>query len=275
MTSTIPEKLYGIIGHPLGHTMSPLLHNWGFQEHGIRAVYMAWPIAPDKLKDFVNAMRLLPISGLSITIPHKEPILELLDEVSDRARSIGAVNTLYWRNDMLVGENTDVLGFMLPLREMGKKFDSALVLGAGGASRAVLAGLKELGVRDIAIANRSLENAEKLAKEFQVRVLPWEQRTKADTELLVNTTPLGMSGALQDKSPWPQKAFQANQTAYDLVYNPHTTLFLNQAREAGCVIVPGLRMFVGQAREQFGLWTGKELNGEKASNLVSNALGLA
>ena len=141
-----PEKLYAIIGHPLGHTMSPALHNSGFSMYNLASVYMAFPTPPEKLSNFMTAFRTLPIHGASVTIPHKETVIEYLDEITPRAKTVGAVNTLFWQEDKLVGDNTDVLGFMAPLIGMESKFKRALVLGAGGAAKAVLAGLKELGV---------------------------------------------------------------------------------------------------------------------------------
>ena len=257
-------QIYGIIGHPLGHSLSPTLHNHWFCECGFQnKLYCSWPIPPDKLDDFVRSVRLLPISGASVTIPHKETITPYLDELSPAARQVGAVNTLYWRGDSLAGENTDVSGFMAPLRAGGESINSALVLGAGGASRAVIHGLKELGIKT-AICNRSQDKAEAMAKDMKTDVIPWEKRHSAQADLLVNTTPLGMRGdKTGGKTPW-EKDMRRIKTVYDIIYNPPCTPLLKQAEEEGKSIISGLEMFVGQAREQFRIWTGQKMDSEPA-----------
>ena len=197
----IPEKLYGIIGYPLGHTMSPVLHNWGFERMGVKAVYMAFPTPPEGLAAVVAAVRALPVSGLSVTIPHKEAIMAMLDRVSPLAERTGAVNTVVWEEGRLVGHNTDVVGFLAPMLSLGITPRSALVLGAGGAAKAVLAGLKDLNVTDIMLANRDMRRAENLAEQFGVNLVAWERRDTVDAHLVVNTTPLGMAGKAVDESP--------------------------------------------------------------------------
>lgn len=250
----IATRIYGIIGYPLGHSLSPALHNWAFAAADIPAVYLAWPLAPGKVGDFISAMRTLPIAGASVTIPHKETVLPYLDALTDAARAVGAVNTLFWDEERLVGDNTDVAGFTAPLQ--GLACDAALVLGAGGAARAVLAGLKELGVREVYLANRTPERSAALAAEFGALIVDWEQRATLDPGLLVNATPLGMRGAQADASPWPAAGFRPGQIAYDLVYNPLETRFLREAAAAGARSVDGLTMFLGQAAGQFKRWTG-------------------
>ena len=267
----LPKGLYGIIGHPLGHTMSPALHNWAFGELYPDKVYLAWPLPPTDLAAFIRAARILPISGVSVTIPHKEGVIGLLDQVSPRARAIGAVNTLYWDKGRLCGENTDVIGFAAPLRERGAKLSSALVLGAGGAARAVLAGLKEMEIKEVFIANRSPARAATLAQDFGATAVPWDERDRCQAELLVNTTSLGMAGVDQEASPWPG-AMGKNQIIYDLVYNPLRTKFVREAEAAGALAIGGLEMFLSQAREQFTLWTGGPFDLEKARAVVTTAL---
>lgn len=270
----IPERLYGIVGHPLGHTLSPLLHNWGFALHDLPAVYMAWPLPPGCLPAFMDALRTLPVAGASVTIPHKEQALCLCDRVTERARAVGAVNTLYWEDGAVCGENTDVTGFLAPLRARGLCPAEALVLGAGGAARAVVAGLVELGVRRVRIANRSPEKATSLAASFGCEAVPWEERARAMGGLVVNTTPCGMQGPRCGDSPLPSGAFTGRGLAYDLVYNPLTTRFLAEARNAGWETQDGLSMFVEQGREQFRIWTGLDLPADGARRLVEQALGL-
>ncbi len=269
-----PTKLFGIVGYPLGHSMSPALHNWGFHEVDFPGVYLAWSEPEDKLTDFFNAVRTLKILGGNITIPHKVAALKLVDKVTDRAKNIGAINTYYWEGDNLCGENTDVIGFMAPLK--GKKFKHALVLGAGGVSRAVLAGLKELGVPSITLANRTQEKAATLGKEFGVTVIPWDERMKPDADLIVNATSEGMKGDQVNMTPYEASAL-AGRTGlvYDIVYNPLETRLIREAKAAGWQVESGLTMFVEQARAGFALWTGGiEMPYEKAVEKVKHLLGL-
>jgi shikimate dehydrogenase len=270
----IPEKVYGIIGHPLAQTLSPLLHNWGFARLGVKGSYLAFPTPPEKLAAFIQAVRTLPVSGLSVTIPHKEAVMPLLDGVSDLARRAGAVNTLAWEDGRLMGHNTDVTGFLAPLLERGQAPETALVLGAGGAAKGVLAGLLDLGVSQIAVANRSLRRAQALAGTFGVRAVAWEDRAQVCAGLVVNATPMGMKGKAEGESPLPEDFWNPAHLAYDLVYNPRDTLFLRQAKAAGAEVVDGLAMFAAQGAAQFKLWTGLTLPMEEAERLLAQALGL-
>jgi len=270
-TPLIPEKLYGIIGHPLAQTLSPALHNWGFARLGVAAAYAAFPTPPEKLAAFIQAVRTLPIAGLSVTIPHKETVMPLLDAVAPSAQRANAVNTLVWEDGLLVGHNTDVTGFVAPLVER-EGLKSVLVLGAGGAAKAVLAGLSELGITDIVVTNRDLERARKLAAQFGVSAVGWEERTGACADLVVNATPMGMKGKAEEDSPLPPGFWKPGQTAYDLVYNPRETLFLRQAAKARARVIDGLTMFAAQGAAQFKLWTGLDLPMEEVRDLLARAL---
>ena len=253
----IPERICGVIGWPLGHSLSPLLHNWAFQRLGLDYAYMAWPTPPERLEEVVRAVRALPVWGLSVTLPHKVRLMELADDVSAEARAAHAANTLYWSKGRLVADNTDVRGFAAPLTAAPPA--SALVLGAGGAARAAVAGLRELGVRQVSVTARDPAKAKTLADDFHLRPVAWDTRTTTEAELLVNATPLGMQGELQALSPWPEDGFTPNQIAYDLVYIPRETVFLRHAKAAGCATIGGLDMSLGQAAAQFRLWTRQEL----------------
>lgn len=269
-----PTKLFGIVGYPLGHSMSPGLHNWGFREVGFPGVYLAWSEPPEKLKDFFRAVRLLPILGGNITIPHKVEAMKLVDKVSERAAAIGAINTFYWKGEELWGENTDVIGFLAPLK--GRSFKKALLLGAGGVSRAVIAGLKDLGVPEIIIANRTLEKAQALADHFHIKAIPWDERMKPEADLIINATSQGMKGEQVDKSPYEEKWLEGRKgLVYDIVYNPLETLLLRESKAAGWETVTGLTMFVEQARAAFALWTGGvEMPQAPATAKVKELLGL-
>lgn len=269
-----PTQLFGIIGHPLGHSMSPALHNWGFRQAGFPGLYMLWPTPPEGLADFFSAVRALDIRGGNITIPHKVESMRFVDEVSDAARRIGAINTFFRRDGRLCGENTDVTGFMAPLRD--GRFRRALVLGAGGASRAVLAGLRELGVPEILLTNRTPGRAEEPAERFDAEVVPWEARMEPEADLIVNTTSEGMRGGRMDATPYGASALSGRTgLVYDIVYNPLETRLLREARAAGWKTVGGLTMFVEQARAAFRLWTdGLDMPAVAAEERVRGLLGL-
>ncbi len=298
----IPKQLYGIIGYPLGHSLSPLLHNWGFQKNNIDAAYTPWPISESDLAQFMGALKLLKIQGLSVTIPHKQAVMAYCDTLTKAAQEIGAVNTLYWQDGKLCGGNTDIVGFLAPLKKIGIgdniRPQTALILGAGGAARAVVAGLKELYIPHFYIANRTFARAEALAQDFMeeaesspnIIAIPWEDRTTYMGELIINTTPCGMSSSSGDTlstSPLSTNDFIAarellkgnkNTThtpyllAYDLVYSPLITPFMQCAAQAAWKTQDGLDMFVAQGAEQFHLWTACELNPHNARTLLLEAL---
>lgn len=264
---------YGIIGHPLGHSLSPALHNWGFGELGIQARYEAWDTPPEELENFIARVRAQGIKGVSVTIPHKQAVMPLLDRVSTKARSVGAVNTLLWDRGLLKGTNTDVTGCLMPLQALGRHFRSALILGAGGASRAAVAALNELGVDKVEVTNRTRDKAERLAREFGIGVVDWEERHRFPPEVLVNTTPLGMAGRFEQETPWPMNALPSDTVVFDLVYNPLKTRLVRMAEASGCATISGLEMFLHQGLKQFRLWTGRELDEDRARALLLQRLG--
>ena len=277
--------LYGVTGWPLAQTLSPLLHNTGFRTLGINALYQKWEVPPEKLPAFVESVRLLDIRGCSVTIPHKVGLLPLLDEVSPLARQVGAANTIYWNGDRLCGENTDVAGFMAPLADMPLDGADVLLLGAGGAARAVAAGLASPDNAKrparIFVATPSDKSHLPLAEEFGLTPLLWRDRHEPSALLVVNTTPLGMRGKAEDDTPYDfslvaplsaEGAAKATPLAYDIVYNPLETRFLREARAAGRRCISGLEMFFGQGDAQFRLWTGQGLPPESRRALEA-ALG--
>ena len=275
--------LYGVTGWPLGQSLSPLLHNTGFAALGINALYMKWEVPPHKLPAFVESVRLLNIRGCSVTIPHKVELLPLLDEVSPLAMRVGAANTIYWQGDRLCGENTDVAGFMAPLAGVPLAGTDVLLLGAGGAARAVAAGLVSPAPQDrpahIYVATPSDKSHLPLAEEFGLTPLLWQNRHEPAPLLVINTTPLGMRGKAEDDTPYDfslaaQCAASGNTAplAYDIVYNPLETRFLREARAAGRRCISGLEMFFGQGDAQFRLWTGQGLPPE-SRRALETALG--
>lgn len=264
------SRVFGVLGFPLAQSLSPFLHSRALAAAGLDDTYTAWEIPPKNLAAFMRAFRETPFHGASVTIPHKEAVIPFVDEMTEEAGTIGAVNTLYWEHGKLFGHNTDMEGFVAPLRG-GAPFSRALVLGAGGAARAILAGLAALGIGEVFLAARDRARAERLAAEFASRfgaitVKDWECRATPlaatqEPALVINATPLGMRGKAEGVSPLPEGAFAAARNparnlAYDIVYNPLETAFLAQARAAGWRTEDGLAMFAGQAAAQFRLWTG-------------------
>ena len=285
VSPTTGTALYGVTGWPLGQSLSPLLHNTGFAALGINALYMKWEVPPQKLPAFVESVRLLNIRGCSVTIPHKVELLPLLDEVSPLASRVGAANTIYWKGERLCGENTDVAGFMAPLANVPLAGADVLLLGAGGAARAVAAGLVTAAPQNrpakVFVATPSDKSHLPLAEEFGLTPLLWQDRHDPAPLLVINTTPLGMRGKAEQDTPYdyslakplaPATAATATPLAYDIVYNPLETRFLREARAAGRRCISGLEMFFGQGDAQFRLWTGQGLPPESRHALEA-ALG--
>ncbi len=271
-------KQYGIIGHPLSHTMSPTLHNWGFEQFYIKANYKAWPVTPKDLPTFMASFKNENHSGLSVTIPHKQAVIPFLDKLTPRAKTVGAVNTLYWDAGVLIGDNTDVAGIVAPIRALGLDLnpdlvlESALILGAGGAARAAAAACQELDILAIGITNRTRSKAEAIASDFTIEVIDWENRHDLNPQLLINTTPLGMCGELEQLSPYNASSLEPETIIFDLVYNPLNTKLLQAANELGCTTIQGLEMFLHQGMKQFKLWTGKQLDEKAARALLLEKL---
>jgi shikimate dehydrogenase len=257
----------GLIGYPLGHSLSPKIHTAALQAYGLEGDYSLFPIEPDDmpgLKDLFNRVRTGEISGLNVTIPHKQNVIAFMDELTPTARAIGAVNTIYLKEDKLIGDNTDAMGFLTDLKHA---FDfssfilppSALVLGAGGSARAIVYALLNDGW-DVTIAARRIEQAEQLANSFNahnIKTTNFPDLRPSTFDLLVNTTPIGMSPNV-DGSPWPQEIpFPNAAVIYDLVYNPRETKLVKDARSQGLNATTGLGMLIEQAALAFELWTGK------------------
>lgn len=287
MSAPAPEHLFGILGKPLAQSLSPALHTWAFARTGFAGAYCAWEKGAEELPEFFRAVRCLPIAGLSVTIPHKQAVLPFLDGLTPRAGALGAVNTIFWRENRLMGENTDADGFLAALsRHKGALPPSALVLGAGGACRAALAGLRELGFARVYVAARKLNKAALLAHDFGCLAVPWEERERVlsslDSCLIVNATPLGMRGADVGASPLSEDALaalarragkgNAPSLVYDLVYSPRQTRLLRMAEEQGLGTVDGLAFFVAQGLMQFRIWTGLSPSFEAAFALAAQEL---
>lgn len=283
--SVSPALILGIYGHPLTQSLSPMLHTWALAREGIAGTYTAWDTQPEDLGSLIRTFRETPCDGGSVTIPHKEAIIPLIDGLTGTARTIGAVNTLFRDNGKLKGHNTDLEGFIAPLKDLPKP-GTALLLGAGGAARAVLAGFAALGLSKVTVAARSKNKTAKLLADFSpsfqsLSFLPWEEARLAPPASeegfwVVNATPLGMRGKAEGESPlsasWFAAAHPERCLAYDLVYNPLETAFLAFAKNAGWQCRDGLDMFVGQAAAQFHLWTGRDMDTSAAHALLADHL---
>jgi shikimate dehydrogenase len=255
--------LAGVIGMPVAHSRSPVIHNYWLKAHGMRGAYVPLAVGPERLEDALRGLVALGFRGCNVTMPHKQTAMPLLDRVNETAKRIGAVNTIVVEEDgTLSGFNNDGNGFVQSLRDARPDWRGdagpILLLGAGGASRAVVVALLENGAREIRIANRTAEKAQALANDFgsAIRPVAWDDRGAAlgDVALLVNCTDRGMVGksALEiDLSRLRPETLTA-----DLIYTPLETPFLSAARARGCVTVNGLGLLLNQARLAFKAWFG-------------------
>jgi len=257
----------GLFGDPVAHSLSPAMHNAAFEELGLNWVYLPFRVASSKLSAAVNAVKALGMAGVNITVPHKEGVIDYLDELSDEAALIGAVNTVINREGCLIGDNTDGKGFIRSLEEAGFSPGgrTALILGSGGAARAVGAALARAGCRP-AIANRTLSRAREIAgllkKHLDVEVPVYgfgdiNGEMVREFDLIVNTTPLGMNPHVDRCPPLPTTFLHKGQMVYDLVYNPRETKLMRLARASGARVMGGLGMLLCQGVLAFELWTGR------------------
>lgn len=261
-------RLLGVVGHPIGHSLSPPMHNAALGALGLNYRYL--PFEARTLAEFLPLMSELRVSGLSVTLPHKEAIRAYLDGLDDTARGVGAVNTVVKTWTRLDGHNTDVEAALAPLRRrLSPRDKTVAVLGAGGAARALVYGLLRDGAR-VTLFNRTAARARALARELGARHLPWERLRGFRCDLLVNTTPVGMAPDAE-RSPVPAAWVKA-PVVYDIIYNPPETLLLRRARQRGAATIGGLEMFVAQGVAQFRLFTGQEAPVERMERAVLEAI---
>ncbi|MFA8386040.1 MAG: shikimate dehydrogenase [Pelagibaca sp.] len=260
--SKIP--LAAVIGHPVAHSKSPNVHGYWLRKYGLKGHYIPMDIEPDKLSDLLPRLADLGFVGANVTIPHKERVMEIADLITDRATLIGAANTLIFRKDGRIhADNTDGYGFIENIRQAipdwNPKSGPAVLFGAGGASRAVLASLLDVGVPRIILTNRTRIRAEKLREDFgnRVQVVEWVQAGNVleEADLVVNTTSLGMTGKPEMRVPLD--GLRPGAIVNDLVYTPLQTRLLATAEDRGCRVVDGLGMLLHQAVPGFERWFGK------------------
>ncbi len=265
-----PLLRFGVLGYPLGHSLSPALHEWLLARLGLAGRYERFAVAPDQLSGALQRLRDERVRGFNVTIPHKEAIVPFLDDLSSEARLVGAVNTVKVANGRLLGYNTDCVGFKQALQRRGVPVhgETAVILGAGGAARAVAVALVQAGVARLVVLNRNLERAQRLAEAVRQRMGfdavncgPLHQHAFAESfqvaRLIVNATPVGMWPDLQ-ASPAIIRGDGAEKVVCDLIYNPLETAFLKAARAAGAETVDGLDMFMFQGMASMGIWLQRE-----------------
>ncbi len=260
-------KLLGVIGHPVEHSFSPVMHNVAITHLGADYVYLPLPVPPDSLEQAIAGFTAIGLQGFSVTIPHKQTIMPLLSEVSAIAQAIGAVNTVCRTKQGWMGTNTDVTGFLFPLQQLQRDWShtTAVVLGNGGAARAVVAGCAQLGVAQVQVVGRHLEKLQAFQTSWanspmtvNLSVHRWDTLSDLlpQADLLVNTTPIGMYPNV-DASPLTPEALQTlkpGTIAYDLIYTPRPTQFLQQAQQQGAIALDGLEMLVQQGAAALELW---------------------
>jgi len=275
-------EVFGVIGDPIGHSLSPIVHNAAFRRMDINAVYVPFRVPREHLAQFLADAPALGIKGLSVTIPHKEAVLKKLNASDDSMSGIGACNTLLFEDGKITGYNTDYQAGLSSLEQAldaqpGHKgslnHQTALVLGAGGAAKAIAYGLKKMGA-SVVIAGRTPERAQKLAESLGCKIVDWAQRYSFMPDLIVNCTPVGMHPNV-DATPYDKHHLRPSMVVFDTVYNPENTLLIKDARSQSCTVVTGVEMFVRQACLQFKQFTGREAPPDLMRDVLKRAIGPA
>jgi shikimate dehydrogenase len=254
-------KILGVMGYPIEHSLSPVMQNAALQHLGVNYVYVPLAVPPSDLAGVLASLRAIDCRGFNVTIPHKQAVMAHLNEVSAVARSIGAVNTVWPTDQGWAGTNTDILGFLAPLRSLPKP-EIVVILGGGGAARAVIAGCVELGCSEIWVVGRNLEKLEALQVSWpQIKLQEW---SKLDVllslaDLVVNSTPIGMfpQVAVSPLSMSQIDLLRVGAIVYDLIYTPRPTQLLQMAEQGGCQAIDGVDMLVGQGAAALELWLGR------------------
>jgi len=266
---TSATKIYGVVADPVAHSLSPIVHNAALADAKIDAVYLPFRVPAEQIDEFLSDSSRWPLSGLSVTIPHKETVLRLVAKQDDLVKAIGAANTLAFGPSSsgalssIAAFNTDATAAIESLDgalldhgqtspEEVSNVKTALVLGAGGAARALAFGLRKRGI-DVTVASRTLDRGKKIAAEVGCKAVEWQTRYRMPHDCVVNATPVGMHPNV-DETPFDKEHLRPYMVVFDTVYNPENTLFIKEARAIGCRIVTGVDMFVRQAAIQFRIW---------------------
>jgi 3-dehydroquinate dehydratase/shikimate dehydrogenase len=273
--------VFGVIADPIGHSLSPVIHNAAFHHLRLNKVYVPFRVPREDLEQFLADCDELGIKGLSVTSPHKEEVIPHLTKSDSSVVGIGAANTVVFKDGERVAYNTDYRSAMDSLeRAVGdittdKPFagQTVLILGAGGVSKALAYGCKRRG-GDVVIASRTFDRAEDLAVRVGGRAVEWDARHQIKADILINGTPIGMHPNVDD-SPYERRHLRPAMIVFDTVYNPENTLLIKEARQQNCTIVSGVEMFVGQAALQFKLFSGQEAPIETMRQEMKRAIGPA
>ncbi|MDO5554449.1 MAG: shikimate dehydrogenase [Planctomycetia bacterium] len=259
-------EIYGVIGHPIGHSLSPHIHNMAFRDRKLNKVYLPFLIPPSELATFIAKAPSLGIRGLSVTIPHKVEVIQELTNMEPAVEEINACNTILFQANAILGDNTDYLGALHSIeRAMSTTSDvgnpisgkQALVLGAGGAGKAIAYGLRSRGA-NVTLCDGKDDLAEEVARKLRIHHCPWSERQDIFVDILCNCTPIGMFPNV-DVMPIDMKALRNRMYVFDAVYNPENTWLLRAARERGCKVISGVEMFSEQAALQFKQFTGEDI----------------
>ena len=272
--------VYGIIGNPIGHSLSPLVHNRAFLEQNVNAVYVPFQIDGSGVTDLIRLAPEFGLCGMSVTIPHKVAVMSHLTKMDPAVERIGACNTVVFRPGERIGYNTDyiaainaievALGGNVLDEESVLKNKQALVLGSGGAGKALAYGLVQRGTM-VTVTDVNAERAVELSRHLGCEYERWDMRESIQPKILVNCTPMGMHPNV-DETPYPKSSLRSHMLVFDAVYNPEHTLLIRSAQEKGCKVVTGVEMFVGQACYQFKLFTGQKASASKMRTLVKEAI---
>lgn len=261
-------KLTAIFGDPVTHSFSPLLHNAIYADEGADAVMLAF--GNPSIEKLIAAMRSLPIHLAAVTMPHKQTVMPLLDDISAEARTIGSVNTIVNQEGKLNGYNTDVVGVSDALKDVQLKGVNALLIGAGGAARTVAFLLKREGV-NLFCANRDRSQAEDMLKVFPGEFIEEAELGSMSFDIIVNATPIGMKPN-SDASPFPEELIRKESVVFDLVYSPLETKLLTFAKRRGARAISGLAMFLAQGLEQERLWLNRSFDPSRYLSLLEDAV---
>ena len=270
-------ELIGLIGHPIKHSYSPFIQNYAFELMNLDYVYLPFDIPTENIKSAVNGILALELKGLNVTLPHKEKIIKFLDELSEEASIIGAVNTIVNDHGKLIGYNTDAHGILETLLPYKDKISGTkvTVIGAGGSARAVIYTLlRHFKPEVINIINRTHQRADTLVNDFSLKMRydsfhtfelfpPDNAETLSNSRLIINATTMGMFPDVDDTITDLEESFNEEQIVFDLIYNPTKTNFLEMAEMQGAKVVGGLKMLISQAAKSFELWTGVEMPMDK------------
>jgi 3-dehydroquinate dehydratase / shikimate dehydrogenase len=276
-----PEtEVYGVIADPIGHSLSPLIHNAGFAHLGLNKVYVPFRVPREDLGRFMDEAGALGVHGLSVTIPHKEEVIKKLTKIDPAVHGIGAANTVVFNGSARAGYNTDYHSAMSSLEEAmeltsaGEKpltGKTAMVMGCGGAGMAITYGLLRRGAT-VLVSDISPRKAESLANRFGCVAVEWADRHKANPDILINSTPVGMHPNV-DETPYEKHHLRPSMVVFDVVYNPENTLLIKDARSRNCTVVTGMEMFVRQACLQFKLFTGQEGPADLMRDVIRRTIG--